>query len=490
MSSALAIAAVSHLLRDLLNDGIIQGDLGATVGAKIAVTSRPPIRQPDTANPDECQLNLFLFQVQPNPGWRNEGLPARDATGSRVGRHPLALDLHYMLTAYDERDLHPEILLGYAMQLLHENPVLGRNRIRRSLTDITESGTNTLPPNLKALTRSGLADQFESIKITPNYLNTEEMSKVWTSFQAPYRPSMSYLVTVVLVEVPDAARQALPVLRIGPGNRGPSVVASALPKHPTLLAARPSNYQSVASPDGTIHLLGHHLGGSNPQVILTHPTLGLQLTASGAALEFTAPPTRADFHAGTESFDVPDDTLLLSDRRIMVRLNQAQASANWAAGLLTVELRVEQSDEDGNTVIRRSNTLPIPVAPTIVFGDPNNPTDPDHPSVVATAASNGFRSTTVRLKCRPAARKGQSLTLLVGDRELAGEGVFSGAATATETIEFQGKLPEGMFVPQGAPPARQPVRLRVDGVESLFIQLFQPPRPPEFDSSQRLEMPA
>ncbi len=489
MSNALAIAAVSHLLKDLLNDGIIQGDLGATVGAKVVVTSRPPIRQPDTSNPDECQLNLFLYQVQPNSGWRNEGLPARDAQGTRVGRHPLALDLHYLLTAYDERDLHPEILLGYGMQLLHETPVLGRKLIRRSLRDIAESGTGTLPPNLKALTQSGLADQMESIRITPNYLNTEELSKIWTGFQAPYRLSMAYIVTVVLIEVTEPVRQALPVLTMGAENRGPSVLAGMLPALPTLLAARAEGYQSSARHDGTIHLLGHHLEGTGPRVIIKHPGLALELFVANGGVTLTPPPTSAELADGTESFTLPDDIRLNCDRRVRVDLSQAQLPADWVPGHHTVELEVTQLDEQGSPVVRRTNALPLTIAPLMVLGDPTIPVDPDHPTVLAAAAANGTRSTTVRLRCRPGVRKGQEISLFLGDRELAGAGVFGGSAIQTDTLEFQGDLPEFLFVPSSAPPALHPVRLRVDGVESPFILRFPAPKPPQFDSGQRIRMP-
>jgi hypothetical protein len=122
--------------------------------------------------------------------------------------------LHYLLTAFGEVELHAEILLGYAMQLLHENPVLDRNLIRNSLS--VASATNPggrLPSDLLALARSGLAEQFEQIKISPEPLNTEEMSKLWTAFQTKYRPCTAYVVTVVLIESDKPTSSPLPVIR-------------------------------------------------------------------------------------------------------------------------------------------------------------------------------------------------------------------------------------------------------------------------------------
>ncbi|PJI52282.1 hypothetical protein CTI14_44950, partial [Methylobacterium radiotolerans] len=78
-------------------------------------------------------MNLFLHQVTPNAAWRNAALPSRDAAGGRIANPPLALDLHYLLTAYGRAELQAEVLLGYALQLLHESAVLPREAVRRAL---------------------------------------------------------------------------------------------------------------------------------------------------------------------------------------------------------------------------------------------------------------------------------------------------------------------------------------------------------------------
>ena len=59
---------------------------------------------------------------------------ARSASGRRTTNAPLALDLHYLLTAYARTDAAAEILLGYAMHLLHETPVLDAAALRRCWT--------------------------------------------------------------------------------------------------------------------------------------------------------------------------------------------------------------------------------------------------------------------------------------------------------------------------------------------------------------------
>jgi hypothetical protein len=212
MSTALAIAAVTAVLKDLLNNSMIDHNVSAGVG-EVIVSALPPDRI-DILDADvkKSRLNLFLYQVTPNVGWRNVGLPSRNGRGERINNPPLALDLHYLLTAYGAEEFHAEILLGYGMQLFHETPVLPRESIRTSLAPPAPvAAGGGLPPALQALFTSDLAEQVEQIKITLEDLNSEELSKLWPAFQAKYRPTAAYKVSVVLIESRRSTRPALPV---------------------------------------------------------------------------------------------------------------------------------------------------------------------------------------------------------------------------------------------------------------------------------------
>jgi hypothetical protein len=102
------------------------------------------------------------------------------------------------------------------MQLLHETPILTRSAIRRSLGPPSIVGTGTgVPARLRELATSELAEQFEQIRIVPQQLNTEEMSKLWSAFGSRYRPTAAYQASVVLIESRQSARAALPVLSRG-----------------------------------------------------------------------------------------------------------------------------------------------------------------------------------------------------------------------------------------------------------------------------------
>ena len=210
MSSALAIAAVTAVLKDLLDNTLIDHAVTTPVGGTVTVTALPPDRI-KTGNDETTQLNLFLYHVTPNPGWRNNDLPSRDGRGERLTNPPLALDLHYLLTAYGAKDFHAEIVLGYAMQLLHETPVLTRDAIRKALSPTPVSGGGGLSPSLRTLGTSDLADQVEQIKICPEALSTDEVSKLWSAFQTHYRPTAAYQASVVLIQSRRATKLALPV---------------------------------------------------------------------------------------------------------------------------------------------------------------------------------------------------------------------------------------------------------------------------------------
>lgn len=211
MSNALAIAAVTAALKDLLNNGLIDHDLASSVGV-VNISTRAPDLLATGAN-ETTQLNLFLYHVTPNQGWRNAALPSRDGRGDRLTNPPLALDLHYLLIAHGAQDLQAEILLGYAMQLLHETPVLSRDAIRRALAPATPVSGSVLPPAFQALSAADLAEQIEQVKICPEALSVEDLSKLWSAFQTNFRLTTGYVASVVLIESQKSTRAALPVLK-------------------------------------------------------------------------------------------------------------------------------------------------------------------------------------------------------------------------------------------------------------------------------------
>jgi hypothetical protein len=193
MSNFLAIATVTATLSQLLQDAVPVDVPGADVR-----TVRPDKEVPDKG------VNIFLYQVTPNTGWRNADLPARRADGQLTQRPRAALNLDYLLTFYgEELELEPQRLLGSVVRTLHTRPMLTRQKIQETIANPTFS---------PFLATSDLADEVELIKFTPLTLSLDELSKLWSVFfQTPYALSVAYQGTVVLIEGSVAPRATLPV---------------------------------------------------------------------------------------------------------------------------------------------------------------------------------------------------------------------------------------------------------------------------------------
>ncbi len=152
MSNPAAIATVTATLQNLLT------------AVTPTVTTKPPAsaRKGSTGE----QINIFLYSIQLNAAFRNAPMPHEFRSGESA-HPPLPLALKYLVTAYglNDDDISGQELLGRAMILLHDHPLLGPSDIEGITPD------------------SGLQDQVERVRITPESLSLDDMSKLWTSFQ-------------------------------------------------------------------------------------------------------------------------------------------------------------------------------------------------------------------------------------------------------------------------------------------------------------------
>lgn len=424
MSSALALASVTAVLRNLLDNAVVDGTVTSAVGGRVTVGTLAPDRVP-IGTEETAQLNLFLYRIAPNVGWRNEQLPSRDQRGERRTNPPLALDLFYLLTAYGKNDFEAEILLGYAMQMLHETPVLTREMIRRTFTPGTPLPGDVLPPAVGALSGSDLADQIEQIKLTPHPMDVEEMSHLWSALQAHYRPSAAYHVSVVLIESLHPARSPLPVLMRGAGDIGVRVQPSLAPPFPTLTEVVPPDEQPSAELADTLTLRGHNLSGSTVVALARTPRR-------------TSPFELAPLAGATDT-----------ELAVRLEVNAATDAVQWPIGFYTLAVRVGRTGEPDRT----TNELGFALAPrvdTITVG-----------TTTHDAAGNAAFGVTVT--CTPQVRPEQRAAFILGDREATA----SARTTQTDTLTFSFR---------GVPPGTYVARLRVDGVESRFInRLASPP---------------
>jgi hypothetical protein len=192
MNNALAIASVTQVLKELLNSGINK-ELSVAFEENILVNALPP----DLINiKDRNHLNLFMYRVSPSTGLKNLGFPSPVGPDTRSSSPRISLDIHYLLTAYGKSELYAELLLGYALKILHEHPFLGQDYIRKSLTQRSLSSSSLSEPIITAFP-SEETNQLEHIKISPENLSLENLIGLWTAFKSGYRPSVPYLVSVL-----------------------------------------------------------------------------------------------------------------------------------------------------------------------------------------------------------------------------------------------------------------------------------------------------
>ena len=396
MSNTLAIAAVTATLRDLLNRVAQPTGIDPNPDPDIAdttCTTKPPSQA--RGGEGQNQLNLFLYRTAASPTHRNQELPGRGRP-LETALPPLALDLFYLVTAYGKNndDLLAHRVLGRAMSLLHDRALLMPGEIDA------------------ALKNSDLGKQIERVRVSPQPLSTEELSRLWAIFQTPYRISASYQVSVVLIDSNRRTQAPLPVL-----TRGLVVNPSLVPTVPTLtelrlpLADQPAARLPFAGPPpalgDTVTFAGHDLTGTGVVARFAHPLLAAAIPRTATAA------TESSFQVA-----LPDDQV------------------NWPAGIYTVTATVQRATGD-----RQTNAVALTLAPRI--------------TAVTKALVAGV--TTLTVKASPQVWPAQRASVVVGSSE------FLAAAhpAKTETLTFP--LP-------GLAPGSYRLRLRVDGVDSFLLR--------------------
>jgi Pvc16 N-terminal domain len=404
MSSPLAIAAVTAVLQKFLQNSVAKYGLDGILNGTVKVSAEAPDRILNgAASPD--RINLFLFQATENQGWRNSELPTRNANGDRISNPPLALDLSYLLTAYGSADFHAEVLLGHAMSVFHEMPILTRDAIRAA---IPVPPPTTLP---NALTNADLADQIEQIKITPQPMSVEEVSKIWSALQSQYRPTAVYKATVVLIESVKAVRPSLPV--------------------------RARNVLVVPFENPVIDLI-------QSQATITDPIAADQKILAGYNLVIDGRQLRGD----TTRVLIDDEEIIPADDKITATRIIVPLPVNLQPGLHSVQ------------VVHRINFL------TGFPSEPHRGVESNvaafvlSPLITTSPIPDTAHGSTLKLDIAPPVGRAQRVALLVGNSTIFIPARSAAGPDTTASLDFP--IPAN-FAPTGTP---LPLRVQIDGAES------------------------
>lgn len=214
------------------------------VGTTVAVTTGP-LDRPVAGT----RLNWFLYRIAPAVALMNMESPQTGWT-TRPGRPPLALTLHYLLSA-DPGELTPvgnEMAAAHAaltatMMVLHERPVLSPDTVvsaapRLTVADVTAE----------------LDGLVEPLRITMDPVPLETVTGLWGAGTKSLRVSVAYQVSLVTVASP---------VPFAPGPRVQEAVASVTPS------------------------VGPHVGGVTPATLSFGRPATVLVTGLGETIEVT-----------------------------------------------------------------------------------------------------------------------------------------------------------------------------------------------------------
>ena len=196
MAGYYAIAAVGKSIERLIAAAFAEREPVPGKSSKAALVRTEDMT--DTAIKDwipDYGLSLMLLRVDFSKTMR----AAWSAAGYADGRGYLALDLHYLLTPWATNAEHQQMILGRAMQVLEETPVLSGPLIYvpalPSPVYDDEPGTSTL----------------DSVQLTLEEISTEALMRTFDSLPCDYRLSVPYVARVVRIDT-RIARPRPPVV--------------------------------------------------------------------------------------------------------------------------------------------------------------------------------------------------------------------------------------------------------------------------------------
>ncbi len=136
-----------------------------------------------TANIGNPALSILLYRVDFNKATRSSW----SAVGHGDGRGHLALDLHYLITPWAENAEHQHMILGRAMQVLEQTPMLSGPLLYEP----------ALPANYADEPQAAVTD---TVQLILEEVSTEALMRTFDSLPSDYRLSVPYVARVVRID--------------------------------------------------------------------------------------------------------------------------------------------------------------------------------------------------------------------------------------------------------------------------------------------------
>jgi hypothetical protein len=178
VASSDVLASVSATLVARLTEGF------SDLGPPAPVAALDDLRR--TPADDPPQVTLFLYDIVEEPTLRNRGKTVEEVAGRlRERKQPLALCLHYMMTAWAGDRVTEQRLLGRVLRVLYDDAVLDG-------------------PELVGV----LAGTDSQLKVSLSTMKLDDRSRIWWAISQPYRLSVNYEVRVVDIDATNETSAA------------------------------------------------------------------------------------------------------------------------------------------------------------------------------------------------------------------------------------------------------------------------------------------
>jgi len=172
MATAYAIAATGQAILGLLASAVPRDEFAS---AQFELYQAKNFQSPM----DEG-ISLYLHRVTPANNIRN--LAPRVAPDGRRYRPPVPIDLHYVLTAWGRDSVTQHRLLGWAIRIIEDTPILPASVLNQHGPE-----TDTFRPN-------------ETVDLIMETIPILEMGAIWEVARHHFQPSVFYTARMIVLD--------------------------------------------------------------------------------------------------------------------------------------------------------------------------------------------------------------------------------------------------------------------------------------------------
>jgi hypothetical protein len=166
-----AIAVTSDAILSLLR--------GSSAGGEFAGVDFKHYQASDFQAPMNLGVSLYLYRVSVNA---NRNLPPRRGRDGRRGRPPIPLDLHFLVTAWAQDAIKQQRLLGFAIRVLEDTPILPAGVLNQSAPE------------------PGVFRPEETVELVYESVSVQDFAYIWDIAQSKEQPSATYVARMVEIE--------------------------------------------------------------------------------------------------------------------------------------------------------------------------------------------------------------------------------------------------------------------------------------------------